>query len=142
MVNSAQLACHKFLIEAYRVLRHRCSTKSTSKIFYLAHLAFDLVLAARDASKLEPSAQKIHNQTGQHVETIALDATDFSAVQQVSERFGPAASILHYNAAAIQKTDVFETPVETTQRNLSVDILGALAAIKYFAPLHRLRQSA
>ena len=29
---------------------------------------------------------------------------------------------------------MLETPVETTQRNLSVDILGALAAIKYFAP--------
>ena len=99
-----------------------------------AREGFDLVLAARDLSKLEPSAQKIRKVTGQHVETIALDATDFSAVQQFSERFGPAASILHYNAAAIQKMDVLETPVETTQRNLSVDILGALAAIKYFAP--------
>src|SRR5439155_13082082 len=63
-----------------------------------------------DVSKLEPSAQKIRKETGRHVETVALDA------------------------AAIQKMDVLETPVETTQRNLSVDILGALAAIKYFAP--------
>ena len=99
-----------------------------------AREGFDLVLAARDVSKLEPSAQKIRKETGQHVETVALDATDFNAVQQFSERFGPAASILHYNAAAIQKVDVHGTPVETTQRNLSVDILGALAAIKYFAP--------
>jgi short-subunit dehydrogenase len=74
---------------------------------------------------LEPSAQKIRKETGQHVETVTLDATDFSAVQQFSERFGPAASIVHYNAAAIQKTDALETPVETMQRNLSVDILGA-----------------
>jgi short-subunit dehydrogenase len=99
-----------------------------------AREGFDLVLAARDPSKLEPSAQKIRKETGQHIETVALDATDFISVQQFSERFGPAASILHYNAAAIQKTDVLETPIETTQRNLSVDILGALAAIKYFAP--------
>jgi short-subunit dehydrogenase len=99
-----------------------------------AREGFDLVLAARDASRLEPSAQKIRKETGQHVETVTLDATDFSAVQQFSERFGPAASILHHNAAAIQKMDVLETPIETTQRNLSVDILGALAAIKYFAP--------
>ena len=99
-----------------------------------AREGFDLVLAARDVSKLEPSAQKIRKETGRHIETVALDATDFSAVQQFSEKFGPAASILHYNAAAIQKTDLLETPVETTQRNLSVDILGALAAIKYFAP--------
>jgi NAD(P)-dependent dehydrogenase (short-subunit alcohol dehydrogenase family) len=90
-----------------------------------AREGFDLVLAARDASRLEPSAQKIRKETGQHVETVTVDATDFSAVQQFSERFGPAASILHYNAAAIQKMDVLETPVETTQRNLSVDILGA-----------------
>jgi len=80
-------------------------------------------LAARDVSKLEPSAQKIRKETGRHVETLALDAVDFRAVQQFSERLGPAASILHYNAAAIQKMDVLETPVETTQRNLSVDIL-------------------
>lgn len=105
-----------------------------------AREGFDLVLAARDVSKLEPSAQKIRKETGQHVQTVALDATDFSAVQQFSERFGPAASILHYNAAAIQKTDVLETPVETTQRNLSVDILGALAAIKYFAPFMEKRR--
>ena len=83
---------------------------------------------------MEPSAQRIRKETRQHVETVALDATDFSAVQQFSERFGPAARIVHYNAAAIQKTDALETPVETVQRNLSVDILGALAAIKYFAP--------
>lgn len=101
---------------------------------------FDLVLAARDVSKLEPSVQKIRKETVRHVETVALDATDFSAVQQFSERFGPAAGILHYNAAAIQKTDVFETPVETTQRNLSVDVLGALAAIKYFAPFMEKRR--
>lgn len=99
-----------------------------------AREGFDLLLAARDVSKLEPSAQKIRKDTGRYVETVALDAADFSAVQRFSERFGPAASILHYNAAAIQKLDVLEAPVETTQRNLSVDILGALAAIKYFAP--------
>jgi hypothetical protein len=99
-----------------------------------AREGFDLVLAARDVSKLAPSALNIQKETGQHVETVALDSTDFSAVQQFSERFGPAASILHYNAAAMQKADVVETPIETTQRNLNVDILGALAAIKYFAP--------
>jgi short-subunit dehydrogenase len=99
-----------------------------------AHEGFDLVLAARDVSKLEPSAQNIRKETGRHVETVVLDSTDFSAVQHFSERFGPAASILHYNAAAMQKTDVVETPIETTQQHLSVDILGALAAIKYFAP--------
>jgi len=98
-----------------------------------AREGFDLLLAARDVSKLEPFAQRIRKETGRHVETVALDAADFSAVQQFSERFGPAASILHYNAAAIQELDVLEAPIETTQRNLSVDILGALAAIKYFA---------
>ena len=55
----------------------------------------------------------VGKETGRHVETVALDAVDFSAVQQFSGRFGPAASILHYNPAEIQKMDVLETPVET-----------------------------
>lgn len=46
----------------------------------------------------------------------------------------PATSVLHYNAAAMQKTDVFGTPIEMLQHNLHVDIIGALAAAQYFAP--------
>lgn len=99
-----------------------------------AHEGFDLVLAARDISKLEQLAEKIRKETGRSVETVALDATNFSAVQQLAERFGQAVSVLHYNAAAMQKTDVFETSMETIERNLRVDIAGALAAVKYFTP--------
>ncbi len=53
-----------------------------------AREGFDLVLATRDVPKLEPSAQKIRKETGQHVETVALDAADFSAVQQFSDLDG------------------------------------------------------
>jgi short-subunit dehydrogenase len=98
-----------------------------------AREGFDLVLAARGISKLEQSAEKIRKETGRNVETVTLDATDFNAVQQLSERFGPAASVLHYNAAAVEKRDLFETSLETMERNMKVDIAGALAAVKYFA---------
>jgi short-subunit dehydrogenase len=99
-----------------------------------AREGFDLVLAARAISKLEPFAEEIRKETSRNVDTIALDATSSSAVQQLSERFGPAVSIVRYNAAAMQKTDVFETSMDTMELNLRVDIAGALAAVKYFAP--------
>ncbi|MBV8673618.1 MAG: SDR family NAD(P)-dependent oxidoreductase [Acidobacteriaceae bacterium] len=99
-----------------------------------AREGFDLMLAARDVSKLEQLAESIRKQTGRSVENVTLDATDFRAVQDLAERFGSALTVVHYNAAAMQTTDVFETPMETIERNLRVDIAGALAAVKYFAP--------
>jgi short-subunit dehydrogenase len=95
---------------------------------------FDLVLTARDVSKLEQSAEKIRKETGRSVETVSLDATDSSAVQQLSDRLGEAVSVLHYNAVAMQKTNIFETSVETMNLNLRIDVGGALAAVKCFAP--------
>jgi short-subunit dehydrogenase len=99
-----------------------------------AREGFDVVLAARHVSKLDQAAETIRKDTGRNVATVVLDATDFDAVQQLSQRFGPAASVLHYNAAAIEKRGLFETPLDTMERNLKVDIAAALAAVKYFAP--------
>jgi short-subunit dehydrogenase len=99
-----------------------------------AREGFDLVLTSRDVSKLEPFAEKIRMGIGCSVELISLDATDSSAVQQFANRLGESVNVLHYNAAAMQRTDIFETPMDTVIHNIRVDIGGALAAVKYFVP--------
>lgn len=99
-----------------------------------AREGFDVVLAARQASKLEQFAEKIRKETGRSVAAVSLDATNAKAVEQLSDRLGEAVGVLHYNAAAMQKTDIFETPLETMTSNLRVDVGGALTAIKCFAP--------
>lgn len=67
-----------------------------------AREGFDLVLAARDTSKLEQLAERIRQETSRSVKTAPLDATNFNAVQEMSERFGERVSVFHYNAAAVQ----------------------------------------
>jgi short-subunit dehydrogenase len=105
---------------------------STAERFALG--GFDLILTSRDVSKIAPFAEKIRKETGRTVETITLDATNSSALQKLADKPGNAVDVIHYNAAAMQKTDVFETSMDTVNFNLRVDISGALAAVKYFAP--------
>lgn len=99
-----------------------------------AREGFDLVLASRNISKIQQGAEAIKKETGRSVETFILDARDYTAVQQLADRFGGAAHVVHYNAAAIEANDLFETPMERFESNLKVDIAGGLAAVKFFAP--------
>ena len=95
---------------------------------------FDLVLTSTDASKLAGIAEQLRRGTGRSVETISLDATNFAAVQELADRFSARVRVLHYNAAVLEKTDVFATSVETFHHHLQVDVTGAFGAIRCFAP--------
>ena len=64
-----------------------------------AREGFDVVLAARQTSKLEQFAEKIRKETGRSVESVSLDASDSRAIQQLSDRLREGVSVLHYNAA-------------------------------------------
>ena len=98
-----------------------------------AREGFDLILVARDVSKLAPLADSIREETGRDLKIEGLDATNYPAVQQLADRLGQTVGVVHYNAAAIHKTDILQTPMETIEHDLKVDIAAALAAIKYFS---------
>ena len=111
---------------------------STAERF--AREGFDLVLTSRDLTRLQSSAEQLRKNTGRRVETVALDASSVDGVQRLAETYGAKTGVLHYNAAAMQKTDLLDSSPETMKQNLSVDILGALAAVKYFAPFMEKKQ--
>lgn len=94
---------------------------------------FDLVLASKNTSKLEPLADELRRSTGRNVETVSLEATDPTAVQALADRVGDRVGVLHYNVAIMEKTGI-ETSVDDFRRNLEVDITGAFAAIRSFVP--------
>jgi short-subunit dehydrogenase len=95
---------------------------------------FDLVLASKNTSKLAPVAEELQRTTGRNVETVSLEATNPTAVQQLADRLGDRVGVLHYNVAIMEKTGIAETSVEDFRRNLEADITGAFAAIRSFAP--------
>ena len=111
---------------------------STAERF--AREGFDLVLTSRDLTRLQSSAEQLRKNTGRRVETVALDASSVDGVQRLAETYGAKTGVLHYNAAAMQKTDLLDSSLETMKQNLSVDILGAPAAVKYFAPFMETKQ--
>jgi short-subunit dehydrogenase len=94
---------------------------------------FDLVLASKNISKLDPVAEELRRSTGRNVETVSLEATDPTAVQALADRLVDRVGVVHYNVAIMEKTGI-ETSVEDFRRNLEVDITGAFTAIRAFAP--------
>jgi len=102
---------------------------------------FDLVLASTNTAKLLRLAEEVRRSTGRSVETVSLDATNATAVQDLANRFGDRVAVVHYNAALLGKTGIPETTVEDFNRNLQVDITGGFAAIRSFAPAMQTRHS-
>jgi short-subunit dehydrogenase len=99
-----------------------------------AREGFDLVLTSRNVSKLDSFVEQLKTSTGRNVDTISLDATDHAAVQDLAARFGDRVGVLHYNAAVMERSDPLAVSIETFERNLQVDIIGAYSAIQSFAP--------
>jgi short-subunit dehydrogenase len=59
---------------------------STAERF--ARGGFDLILTSRNVFKIGPFTEKIQKESGRTVETITLDATNSSAVQQLADTPG------------------------------------------------------
>ena len=106
-----------------------------------AREGFDLVLASTNAARLASLAEEVRRSTGRSVETVSLDATNASAVQQLADRFGDRVGVVHYNAALLGKTLLAETSAEAFNRNLQVDITGGFTAIRSFFPAMQTRHS-
>lgn len=107
---------------------------ATASLF--AEKGFKTILTARTKQNLEVMTQQLRNQDfDAHYEI--LDASDPIAIQRCIDKiimqYGPI-DVLHYNAASMREQSLAEQPIETFVSDLSVNIGGALAAIKTLVP--------
>src|SRR4051812_22728181 len=105
---------------------------STAEKF--ARAGYDLVIAARNESNLQQFAQRLSRDTGRKVDCVSLDVSNLSSIEDLADRYGAETAVVHYNAAAIHNVSLFEAPVDSLERDMTVDITGALATIKAFTP--------
>jgi short-subunit dehydrogenase len=105
---------------------------STAEKF--AHAGYDLVIAARNEVSLQQFAGRLSRDTGRKVECVSLDVLNLSSVEQLATRYGAETAVVHYNAAAMHDVSLFDAPVESLEKDLTVDITGALVTIKAFTP--------
>lgn len=105
---------------------------STAEKF--AQEGYDLVIAARNEASLDQFAGQIAQDTGRKVKCVSLDVLNLSSIQRLADQYGADAAVVHYNAAAMHNTSLFDASVESLERDMTVDITGALVTIKAFTP--------
>lgn len=103
---------------------------STAERF--AREGYDVVMTARNRSKIDQLAERLSRDAGGKVEAVALDASDLSAIQELADAHGESTTVLHYNAASMHNTSIFDASVESLANDITVDITGALVTIKAF----------
>ena len=93
---------------------------------------FAIVLSARDAAKTEKLSEEMQTK-GYTAEPRTVDTADpwsiASLVAEVALKFG-SIDVLHYNAASMRKATLIEQPPDTFNKDLAVNIGGALVAIQ------------
>ena len=104
----------------------------------LARRGFDLVIVARDASRLGQLAERLTRETGRNVETLAADLTDAADLQRVAERLSsdPSITMLVNNAGMSLNGGMLDNGPVELQRiialNVTAPTLLAAAAGKAF----------
>jgi len=97
---------------------------------------FQVILSARNAAKTQELAHQLKAK-GYKAEARTVDAGDSSSVanliSEVEKQFG-SIDVLHYNAASMRKATLLEQPRDTFNKDLSVNIGGALVAAQAIAP--------
>ena len=97
---------------------------------------FQVILSARNAAKTQELAHQLKAE-GYKAEARTVDAGDSSSVanliSEVEKQFG-SIDVLHYNAASMRKARLLEQPRDTFNKDLSVNIGGALVAAQAVAP--------
>jgi uncharacterized protein len=105
----------------------------------LAHRGYDLLLVARNQSRLEAHAEKIRATTGRTVEVLVADLADPTKVTALSDRIEADASItmLVNNAGVSLGGTILDTPRSKVENLLAVNIVAptllATAAANAFA---------
>ena len=92
------------------------------------------VLACRTVEKLTALAEELHNSTGVKTDTIVLDAANMAQMAALGQRYSEGVDVLHYNAAIVHAESLAAATLESLEMDIRVGVIGALAAIKTFAP--------
>jgi short-subunit dehydrogenase len=96
---------------------------------------FQVVLSARNTAKTRELADQLKAK-GYRAEARTVDTGDASSVAslvaEVENQYG-SIDVLHYNAASMRKATLAEQPRDTFNRDLAVNIGGALVAAQAVA---------
>jgi NAD(P)-dependent dehydrogenase (short-subunit alcohol dehydrogenase family) len=104
---------------------------------------FQVVLAARNAAKVQELAEKLKSK-GYKAEVHKVDSSDPASVTELVagvEKYHGSIDVLHYNAASMRKATLAEQPRDTFNGDLAVNIGGALVAAQAVAPKMEERRS-
>lgn len=106
----------------------------------LARRGYDLVLVARDGSRLAALADRLAGETGRRIDVLRADLTDRTQLARVEERLAddPAIAMLVNNAGLSLDGTVATAPAVDIERlialNVTAPTLLAAAAARAFAP--------
>ncbi|ACT51962.1 MULTISPECIES: SDR family oxidoreductase [Methylovorus] len=104
----------------------------------LARRGYDLVLVARDTTRLQALADKLHAATGRHVEILGADLTRKQDLEQVKQKLlaDSDISVLVNNAGTAAVTSLLDSNLDQIDTMISLNItalthLAAAAATSF-----------
>jgi short-subunit dehydrogenase len=104
----------------------------------LAKRGYDLILVARDATRLEALAARLRSETGRTIEVAAADLTARADLARIESRLAsdPKITLLVNNAGMSMPGTLFDTPPETIERLIALNVTAptmlAAAALRAF----------
>jgi len=106
----------------------------------LARRGYDLLLVARDATRLDQLAAHIRQHTGRHAETLVADLTDRADARRVAQRIAEdgAISLLVNNAGVGATATMVESDPESLEAMIELNVtaltrLSHAAAVRFAA---------
>lgn len=95
----------------------------------------ELLLVARDETKLQSAASEILSSPGPGVETLSLDISDQAAVtREIKALSGAPIDVLINNAGVTRPGNILELPESCFQEMLDVNYLGAVRLTRLLLP--------
>src|ERR1700723_3699195 len=96
----------------------------------LAQRGYDLILVARNQNRLAALAQRLKNETGRSVETIAADLKDKADLARIEStlRTNPSITLLVNNAGVGATAPLLDSDVEKMDEMIRLNI-GALTRL-------------
>ncbi len=101
-----------------------------------ARRGYDLILVARDAKKLDSTAQRITRETGRHAETIVADLTKRDALARIEDRLRTDSSItaLVNNAGLGAAAPLLESDIDALDTMIQINVTALTRLVRAAAP--------